>query len=133
MHIRNCKHSLTFGLIFHQILQQKVLTIILVHSEDSCLSSETNHARNSVQNVIFVFSKYDVMSFLCHHTENFCLRHFLLEVCRTIAICVDRNRIFANRDHVTIEYTFDLAVPNVERLNVSRFVTGVHIFQPRYY
>ena len=50
-----------------------------------------------------------------------------------IAICVDRNRIFANRLHVTIEYTFDLAVRNVERLNVSRFVTGVHMFQPRYY
>ena len=30
-----------------------------------------------------------------------------------------------------IEYTFDLAVRNVERLNVSRFVTGVHMFQPR--
>ena len=71
------------------------------------------------------------MSFLCNHTENFCLRHFVLEVCRTIAICVDRNRIFANGLHVTIEYTFDLR--NVERLNVSRFVTGVHMFQPRYY
>ena len=68
------------------------------------------------------------MSFLCHHTENFCLLHFVLEVCRTIAICVDRNRIFANRLHVTIEYTFDLAVRNVERLNVSRFVTGVHMY-----
>ena len=73
------------------------------------------------------------MSFLCHHTENFCLCHFVLEVCRMIAICVDRNRIFANRLHVTIEYTFDLAVRNVERLNVSSFVTGVHMFQPRYY
>ena len=104
-----------------------------MHSEGSCLSSETNHARNSVQNVVFVFSKYHVMSFLCHHTENFCLHHFVLEVCRTIAICVDRNRTFANRLHVTIEYTFDLAVRNVERLNVSRFVTGVHVFQPRYY
>ena len=73
------------------------------------------------------------MSFLCHRTENFCLRHFVLEVCRMIAICVDRNRIFANRLHVTIEYTFDLAVRNVERLNVSPFVKGVHLFQPRYY
>ena len=73
------------------------------------------------------------MSFLCNHTENFCLRHFVLEVCRRIAICFDRNRIFANRLHVTIEYTFDLAVRNVERLNVSRSVTGVHTFQPRYY
>ena len=73
------------------------------------------------------------MSFLCHNTENFCLHHFVLEVCHTIAICVDRNTIFANRLHVTIEYTFDLAVRNVERLNVSRFVTGVHMFQPRYY
>ena len=45
-----------------------------------------------------------------------------------IAIYFDRNRIFANRLHVTIEYTFDLAVPNVERLNVSCFVTGVHMF-----
>ena len=99
----------------------------------SRLSSETNHARNSVQNVIFVFSKYHVMSFLCHHTENFCLRHFVLEVCRTIAICVDRNKIFANRLHVTIVYTFYLAVRNVERLNVSRFVMGVHMFQPKYY
>ena len=104
-----------------------------MHSEGSCLLSETNRARNSVQNVIFVFSKYHVMSFLCHHTENFCLHHFVLEVCRTIAICVDRNRIFANRLHMTIEYTFDLAVRNVERLNVSHFVTGVHMFQPRYY
>ena len=95
-----------------------MLTIILVHSDGSCLSSETNHARNSVQNVIFVFSKYHVMSFLCHHTENFCVRHFVLEVCRTIAICVDRNRIFANSLNVTIEYTFDLAVRNVERQNV---------------
>ena len=107
--------------------------IILVHSEGSCRSSETNHARNSVQNVIFVFSKYHVMSFLCHHTENFCLRHFVLEVCRTIAICDDRSRIFANRLHVTIEYSFDLAVRNVERLNVLSFVTEVHMFQPRYY
>ena len=104
-----------------------------MHSEGSCPSSETNHARNIVQNVIFAFSKYHVMSFLCQHTENFCLRHFVLEVCRTIAICVDRNRIFANRLHVTIEFTFDLAVCNVERLNVSCFVTGVHMFQPRYY
>ena len=109
-----------------------MLTIILVHSEGSCLSSETNNARNSVKNVIFVFSKYHVMVFLCHHTEQFCLRHFVLEVCRKIAICVDRNIIFANRLHVTIEYTFDLDVRNVERLNVSRFVTGVHMFQPRY-
>ena len=104
-----------------------------MHSEGSCLSSEKNHARNSVQNVIFVFLKYHVMSFLCHHTENFCLRYFVFEVCRMIATCVDRNRIFANRLHVTIEYTFDLAVRNVERLNVSRFVTGVHMFQPIYY
>ena len=95
-----------------------MLTIILVHSEGSCLSSETNHAGNSVLNVIFVFSKYHLMSFLCHHTENFCLHHFVLEVCRTIAIYVDRNRIIANKLHVTIEYTFDLAVRNVERLNV---------------
>ena len=73
------------------------------------------------------------MSFLCHHTENSCLHHFVLEECRTIAICVDRNRIFANRLDVTIEYTFNLAVCNVERLNVSRFITGVHMFQPRYY
>ena len=73
------------------------------------------------------------MSFLCHHTGDFCLRHFVLEVCRTIVICVDRNRIFENRLHVTIEYTFDLAVCNVERLNASRFVTGVHMSQPRYY
>ena len=86
-----------------------------------------------LQNVILVFSKYSVMSFLCHHTENFCLRHFVLEVCCTIVICVDRNRTFANRLHVTIEYTFDLAVHNVERLNVSRFGTGVHMFKPRYY
>ena len=50
--------------------------------------------------------------------QNFCLCHFVLEVCRMIAICFDRNRIFANRLHVTIEYTFDLAVRNVERLNV---------------
>ena len=107
--------------------------IILVHSEGSCLSSETNHARNSVQNVIFVFSKFHVMSFLCHCTETFCLRHFVLEVCRTIAICVDRNTIFANRLHVTIEYTFDLVVRNVEQLNFSRFVMGVHMFQPRYH
>ena len=73
------------------------------------------------------------MLFLCHHTENYCLHHFVLKVCRTSAICVDRNRIFANRLHVTIEYTFDITVCNVERLNVSRFVTGVHMFQPRYY
>ena len=56
-HIRDFKHSLTFGLIFHKILRQNVLKIILVHSEGSCLSSETNHARNSVQKVIFVYSK----------------------------------------------------------------------------
>ena len=73
------------------------------------------------------------MSFLCHHTENFCLRHFVFEACRTIVICVDRNKIFANRLDVTIEYTFGLAVRNDERLNVSRFITGVHMFQPRYY
>ena len=46
-HIRDFKHSLTFGLIFDKILRQNVLKIILVHSEGSCLSSETNHARNS--------------------------------------------------------------------------------------
>ena len=74
-----------------------------------------------------------MMSFLCHHTGNFCLRHFVLEVCHMIAICVDRNRIFANRLYVTLVYTFDLAVRNVEQLNVSRFVTGGHMFQPRYY
>ena len=47
-----------------------------------------------------------------------------------VAICVDRNRIFVNRLHVTIEYTFDLAVRNAERLNVSRFVTGCICFNP---
>ena len=57
----------------------------------------------------------------------------VFEVCRTIAICVDRNRIYANRLHMTIEYTVDLAVRNVELLNVSRFVSGVHMFQSRYY
>ena len=41
--------------------------------------------------------------------------------------------MFANRLHVTIEYTLDLAVRNVERLNVSSFVMGEHMFQPRYY
>ena len=65
--------------------------------------------------------------------QNFCLRYFVLEVSLTIATCVDRNTIFANRLHVTIEYTVDLAVRNVEQLNVSRFVRGVHMFQPRYY
>ena len=68
-----------------------------------------------------------MLSFLCHHAENFCLRHFVLEVFHTIAICVDRNRIFANKLHVTIEYTFDLAVRNVERLNVSRFQNQVYV------
>ena len=34
-HIRDFKHSLTFGLIFHKILRQNVLKIILVHSEGS--------------------------------------------------------------------------------------------------
>ena len=51
----------------------------------------------------------------------------MLEVCHPIAICVDRNRIFANRFNTRddrTEYTFDLAVRNVERLNVSHFVTG---------
>ena len=62
--------------------------------------------------------------------QNVCLRHFVLEVCCMVAICVDRNRIFVNRLHVTIEYTFDLAVRNVERLNVSRFVTGCICFNP---
>ena len=49
----------------------------------------------------------------------------MLEVCHTIAICIDRNRMFANR--LNIEYTLDLAVRNVERLNVSSFVMGVHM------
>ena len=57
-----------FSASFSQNFTTKVLTIILVHSEGSSLSSETNHARNSVLNVIFVFSKYQVMSLLCHHT-----------------------------------------------------------------
>ena len=35
--------------------------------------------------------------------------------------------------HITIKYTFDLAVRNVERQIVSRFVMAVHMFQPRYY
>ena len=49
----------------------------------------------------------------------------MLEVCHTIAICIDRNRMFANR--LNVEYTLDLAVRNVERLNVSSFVMGVHM------
>ena len=49
----------------------------------------------------------------------------MLEVCHTIAICIDRNRMFANR--LNIEYTLDLAVRNVEQLNVSSFVMGVHM------
>ena len=49
----------------------------------------------------------------------------MLEVCHTIAICIDRNRMFANR--LNIEYTLDLAVRNVEGLNVSSFVMGVHM------
>ena len=44
-----------------------------------------------------------------------------------MSLCADRNRIFANRLHITIEYTFDLAVRNVERLNVSCFVMGVAV------
>ena len=71
-----------------------------------------------------------MVSFLCHHTEIFCLRHFVFEVCRTIVICVDRNRIFANRLHLTIKYTVNLSVRNVEQLNVSRFVTGCICFNP---
>ena len=54
----------------------------------------------------------------------------MLEVYRTIVICVDRNRIFTNRLHVTVEYTFDLAVRNVDRPNVSRVVTGCISFNP---
>ena len=34
--------------------------------------------------------------------------------------------------HITIKYAFHFAVRNVERQNVSRFVTGVLIFQPIY-
>ena len=49
----------------------------------------------------------------------------MLEVCHTIAICIDRNRMFVNR--LNVEYTLDLAVRNVERLNVSSFVMGVHM------
>ena len=49
----------------------------------------------------------------------------MLEVCHTIAICIDRNRMFANR--LNVEYTLDLAVRNVERLNVSSFVMGVQM------
>ena len=72
-----------------------------------------------------VLSPRDLVSKNTYETaKNFCLRHFVLEICHTIAICVDRNRIFANRLHLTIEYTFDLAVRNVERLNVS-FCHGV--------
>ena len=71
------------------------------------------------------------MSFLCHHTENFCLRHFVFEACRTIAICVDRKKIFANRLDVTIEYTFGLAVRNVERLKMSHVLSrGCICFNP---
>ena len=50
----------------------------------------------------------------------------MLEVCRTVVICVDRNRIFVNRLHVTIEYTFDLAVRNVEQLNYKKCLTFCH-------
>ena len=46
----------------------------------------------------------------------------MLEVCHTTAICIDRNRMFANR--LNVEYTLDLAVRNVELLNVSSFVMG---------
>ena len=49
----------------------------------------------------------------------------MLEVCHTIAICIDRKRMFANR--LNVEYTLDLAVRNVERLNVSSFVMGVQM------
>ena len=70
-HIRDFKHSLTFGLIFHKILRQNVLKIILVHSEGSCLSSETNHARNSVQKVIFVYSKYHDIIFVPPYCKTF--------------------------------------------------------------
>ena len=49
----------------------------------------------------------------------------MLEVCHTIAINIDRNRMLANR--LNVEYTLDLAVRNVERLNVSSFVMGVHM------
>ena len=65
------KHSLTFGLTFHKILRQNVLKIILVHSEGSCLSSETNHARNSVQKVIFVYSKYHDVIFVPPYCKTF--------------------------------------------------------------
>ena len=34
--------------------------------------------------------------------------------------------------HITIKYGFHLAVRNVERQIVSRFVTGVQMFQPIY-
>ena len=47
----------------------------------------------------------------------------MLEVCHTIAICIDRNRMFANR--LNVEYTLDLAVRSVERLNPVRNISPV--------
>ena len=53
-------------------------------------------------------------------------------ICHTIAICVDLNRIVVKTLHITIRYTFYLAVRNVELQIVSRFVTGVPMFEPIY-
>ena len=50
-----------------------------------------------------------------------------------ITICSDYNRIVVNKLHVTMKYTFDLVVPNVERQILIRFFVGVLVFKPRYY
>ena len=87
-----------------------------------------------VSKMWFLYSQNTIWCHFCATIlQNFCLCHFVLEVCCTSAKCVYRNKIFANRLLATIEYTFDLAVRNVERLNVLRFVTGMNMFQPRYY
>ena len=39
---------------------------------------------------------------------------------------------FVVKKHITIKYAFHLAVCNVERQIVSRFVTGVQMFHPIY-
>ena len=106
-----------------------MLTIILVHIEGSCLSSETNHARNSVQNVIFCILKIP-----CDTIQKtfVCVILCLKSVVRLPYVLAEIESLQTLILHVTIEYTFDLAEHNVERLNVSCFVTGGHMFQPRY-
>ena len=69
---------------------------------------------NSTIKRFYLFLKYCVVTFLCHHTQ-----HDFVCNCHMYVICIDRNTTDVDKLQVAIKYTFDLTVCNVYRGHIA--------------